>query len=145
MDGPAAARAEVNDADRIHGIAGRTILVVEDDPDILDMVCTVVESRGGIAAKAGTAAAARIALGERSFDALVLDWNLPDMSGNEFLAWLRRYHADVRARTLVITGRLTPVISTDIEAGTTVLPKPFRPSELIDALAELTTLGSRDE
>ncbi len=133
----------MNDTDRISDITGRTILVVEDDPDILDMVCAVIESRGGIAVKAGNAAAARSALGERSFDALVLDWNLPDMRGNEFLAWLRRYHPDVFARTLVITGRLTPAIPTDIEAGTAVLPKPFRPSELIDALTELATRDPR--
>ncbi|MBL9020900.1 MAG: response regulator transcription factor [Myxococcales bacterium] len=74
------------------------VLLTDDDPQILEGVRRVFERRGHAVATAATAKDALRALERRSFDLLVLDWNLPDQEGVEVVEKLRA------------SGRMVPVL-----------------------------------
>ncbi|RMD84288.1 MAG: response regulator [Candidatus Dadabacteria bacterium] len=120
-------------------VAGKQILVVEDDTDILAMIRTVLELRGAAVDAVTTAAEARSRVGRQTFDALILDWNLPDTSGDEFLLWLERHQPDLACRCVVITGHMLSSRELDEaeNSGAAFLAKPFRPAALIAAVASV--------
>ncbi len=57
------------------------ILLVEDDADLLETLATHLEALGANVMRACTAAGARSAMADASFDLLVSDLGLPDGSG----------------------------------------------------------------
>lgn len=65
------------------------VLVVEDNPESLASMKTILFAMGHAHAAAGSAAeASRLAAAER-FDLVLLDWDLPDMAGPEAVGLLR--------------------------------------------------------
>ncbi len=66
------------------------VLIVDDDPDIRDVVSAMLEAVGlaVVTAESGEEAFDRVA--REAFDLLVLDWNLPRMTGLELCRALRR-------------------------------------------------------
>jgi DNA-binding response OmpR family regulator len=66
-------------------LLGKKLLVVEDDPDLQRVLVDVLELEGAMPVACGTAACALEELDAQLFDLLVLDLNLPDMSGWEVL------------------------------------------------------------
>ncbi len=79
-----------------------TVLIVDDDEAILRLYRRHLASDGYEIISAKTLAEARDAAGERRFDAVLLDLNLPDGSGLEFVDELRK--SSPAAAVVVITG-----------------------------------------
>lgn len=66
---------------------GKRFLVVDDSSAVADFVRTVIELEGGVVVLAATAAHARERLHrDGPFDLLLLDVDLPDLTGWELLA-----------------------------------------------------------
>lgn len=112
-------------------IAGRTILVVEDEFIVAAMLADVIEDEGAqVLGPVGSLDEALALSAQDGIDAAVLDWNLGGEPG-----------APV-ARALMARG-VPFVIATgygDVEpefAHVTVLSKPYAPHRLIEALARL--------
>ena len=82
------------------------IAILDDDPVQLEFVSDVVRDAGYRATLFSRGQALISALRKDTFDMLIVDWNLPDRSGLEVLAWARTeapsYGAD--AGTLVVAG-----------------------------------------
>lgn len=89
------------------------VLVVEDDPDSLTAWEIILKLSGFRVCTALSGADALAKLGGVSCCAIILDWWLSDMSGEEFLAQLQTdaalscipvlvYTGDARARTLAV-------------------------------------------
>ena len=57
------------------------LLVVEDEPDLADVVARGLRRDGHAVDVAGTVGEAELKLRSASYDLIVLDWNLPDGSG----------------------------------------------------------------
>ncbi len=113
------------------------LLVVEDEPDLLVLMSRALE-RGGFAVDgAPDLAQADLHLGLASYDALILDLNLPDGDG---LSLLRRLRArGSRLPILVLTARDAledRVIGLDAGADD-YLVKPFHTVELIARIRAL--------
>jgi len=66
------------------------ILVVEDEPELLEVVARHLDQHGFEVLRAGTIAEARAAVWERQPDLLLLDVLLPDGSGYDLCTELRR-------------------------------------------------------
>ena len=66
------------------------ILVVEDTPDILDVVCLLLEQEGYTAYKAETCSRAFGLLQQHRIDLIITDLMLPEMTGLEFIYKVRR-------------------------------------------------------
>ena len=90
----------------------KSILIVEDDRALGDGLCLALKSPEAELSLCRTLSAARAALGAGDFDLLVLDVNLPDGSGLNFL----RRHRDGGGRVPVILLTANDM-ETDIVAG----------------------------
>ena len=81
----------MNDTPSMNGAAGR-ILIADDEPSVRDSVGYALAQEGFevTAAEDGTDAEERLA-GDFDFDLLILDWQLPDLSGLQLLRWSREH------------------------------------------------------
>jgi two-component system, OmpR family, phosphate regulon response regulator PhoB len=109
-----------------------TILVVEDEPQVQELVAVNLEHAGHRVRRAATAGEAVNAIREELPDVLILDWMLPDESG---ISLLRRLREDERTRNLPILMLTARAMEQDkvsgLEAGADdYLTKPFSPKEL---------------
>ena len=109
-----------------------TILVVEDEPAIQELVSYNLEMAGHRALRADNAEEALEMVRSEMPDLVVLDWMLPGMSGIEFA---RRLRADKRTQAvplIMLTARADESDKlTGLETGADdYLTKPFSPREL---------------
>jgi two-component system catabolic regulation response regulator CreB len=105
------------------------ILVVEDEPSILDNILYSLETEGFEPRGCATAGEARQALAEGNFALVVLDVGLPDLLGFEFCKEIRK-QSDVPI--IFLTARSSEVdriVGLEI-GGDDYLVKPFSPREL---------------
>jgi two-component system phosphate regulon response regulator PhoB len=108
------------------------VLVVEDEPQIQELVAINLEHFGHRVRRAATAEEAEVAIRAALPDVVVLDWMLPGESG---IAFARRLRADARTRDLPILMLTARALEQDkisgLEAGADdYLTKPFSPKEL---------------
>jgi two-component system phosphate regulon response regulator PhoB len=109
-----------------------TILVVEDELQIQELVAVNLEHAGHRVRRATTAGEAETSIREELPDVLILDWMLPDESG---LSLTRRLRENERTRSLPILMLTARAMEQDkisgLEAGADdYLTKPFSPKEL---------------
>src|SRR5437763_6962374 len=114
------------------------ILLIEDDEVLKDVIQRSLEDAGNHVDSAASIATASYLWGVQSFDAVVLDLNLPDGSG---LAVLRTARArGDRAAVLILTARdRTEERIAGLDAGADdYLGKPFELGELAARLRALS-------
>jgi DNA-binding response OmpR family regulator len=127
-------------------LAGRVVLVVDDDADIRRMTATVLRAAGATVELAGSGAEASRKLSRSRYDAVLLDWHLDDMSADAFLVAAETAHAGVGARVAVMTGDLIRR-GEPHEAerrGHVLLRKPFAPKELVAVIARVSGASPHD-
>lgn len=117
------------------------VLVVEDDPKLADFLTRVLKDEGHTTFVAGTAQAALERAPRETFDAILLDWMLPDAEGPVVAERLRA--AEVHAPILMLTARgETADKVTGLRAGADdYLVKPFELDELLARLEALVRRG----
>jgi two-component system phosphate regulon response regulator PhoB len=109
-----------------------TVLVVEDEPQILELVAVNLEHLGHKVLRASSAEEAESSIRAALPDVVVLDWMLPGESGVSFA---RRLRADERTKELPILLLTARAMEQDkisgLEAGADdYVTKPFSPKEL---------------
>ena len=109
-----------------------SVLVVEDEPQIQELIAVNLEHFGHRVRRASSAEEAEAAIRAALPDVVVLDWMLPGESG---LAFARRLRSDTRTRELPILMLTARAMEQDklsgLEAGADdYLTKPFSPKEL---------------
>jgi two-component system, OmpR family, phosphate regulon response regulator PhoB len=109
-----------------------TVLIVDDDSDLQNVVCAMLRAAGFNAAAVSSAEEAFDALRAGRPDLMVLDWNLPGMSGVDFCRRLRREPKLSRLPVLFLTAHSsTSDIVEAFQAGADdFVSKPFRAPEL---------------
>ncbi len=112
------------------------ILVVDDDPDLRDLLCTYLGANGFDVRTAGDGVAMRAALANGAPDAVVLDLMLPGEDGLSLTRWLRS-QSSVPILMLSARGEeMDRVIGLEVGADD-YLAKPFGPRELLARLRAL--------
>lgn len=110
---------------------GARILVIDDDPDIRAVIAAMLAAVGLVVTAKESAEDALDAIHQDAFDLLVLDWNLPKMSGLELCRLLRR---DKRfpLPVLFLTANASSRDMVDAFAGGAddYMVKPFHAPEL---------------
>lgn len=86
-------------------MTGNTILLVEDEAAIRDMVRSALEQVGFYVELAGDAAEAENRLRSETPKLILLDWMLPGVSGIEFARRLRREDATKNIPIILLTAR----------------------------------------
>lgn len=118
------------------------VLVVDGDASIRRLLEVVVRMLARRPVAAGDGRSAMALLGEHSFDAIVLDLILPEVSGVAILQFLAAHAPKLLRRTVVLT---TLPAARCAEIGETrdcaaILRKPFSLDDLQNALR--STLGA---
>ena len=105
----------------------KQIVVVDDDPDIGPAIRDVLESRDVHVEIPGDARAALPAILREPPDLVILDVNMPGMSGWELCAILRRQSTTRAVPILFLTGRheVKDRITAMQFGGSDYLAKPF--------------------
>lgn len=109
-----------------------TILVVEDEPAIQELVACNLELAGHRTLRAESAEQALSMVREELPDLIVLDWMLPGINGIEFA---RRLRSDKRTQTVPLIMLTARAEEQDKLAGLEIgaddyITKPFSPREL---------------
>ena len=122
-------------------------VVVDDDEAMGPAIRTLLEPEGITVEVLGDAQAALPELLRAAPDLVILDVNMPGMSGWELCAILRRQSATRSIPILFLTGRLE--IKDRITAmqlgGSDYLAKPFGADELRRKVRSLLTVGHQSE
>ena len=111
----------------------RTILVVDDEQPIREMVEFSLERAGFNVVEAADGAEARIAIADQRPDLILLDWMLPDVSGLDLARALRRENLAREIPIVMLTARTEEEDKVrGLDAGADdYVTKPFGPRELI--------------
>lgn len=109
-----------------------TILVVEDESAIRDMIRFALERHDYQVKLAATVAEAREFLANESVQLAIVDWMLPGGSGLEFVRWLRKNGLTTSLPIIMLTARSEEHdITVGLDAGADdYMTKPFSPREL---------------
>jgi two-component system phosphate regulon response regulator PhoB len=110
-----------------------SVLIVEDEAPILELIAVNLEHAGQIPWRARTVAEAETLVNKALPDVVLLDWMLPDESG---VAFARRLRADRRTKAIPIIMLTARAEERDkiagLESGADdYITKPFSPKELI--------------
>jgi len=124
----------VPDGRRTHTLTdGGYVLVVDDEPQVQQLIARILERHGFRCELAASAEEARELLESRgnNFQLMLCDVNMPGESGLELLSSTLVSHPEVAA--LMVTGADDPEMAESaIELGAFgYLTKPFRPNELM--------------
>ncbi|MBX3221130.1 MAG: response regulator [Labilithrix sp.] len=124
-------------------LSGVHVLIVEDDPDGNELVCTILERYGARVTSALTAAAALDALDGGRPQILVSDIGLPDMDGMELIKTVRARKDDGAIPAIALTAYASRQDATKaIAAGFDAhVAKPVHPAMLGSVVVRLLTRG----
>jgi PAS domain S-box-containing protein len=127
--------------DAAPSLAGMKVLVVDDEPDARELVATALGRCGAEAVAAASAAAAYDALRSESFDVLLVDIEMPDVDGYDFIRRLRSLPAEqggsIPAAALTAYASAQDRIKV-LAAGFQIhVAKPVQPAELAAVVASL--------
>ncbi len=124
-------------------LADRTILIVDDDADILGSIELALRSAGAITRTAADGSAAVSSLHERRPDLIVLDMMLPKASG--FLVMEKLQELENPPPVIMVTanqGRRHQAYAESLGIGAYFL-KPVPLQRLVDKATELIELAQR--
>ena len=118
-------------------MSARRILLVDDDPSVLELTGELLGMAGYtvVPETTGRAAIDRLEAGE-TFDALVTDHSMPEMTGEELVLRVRLLAPDLPC--LLVTGHGDAI---ELAQPIKVLRKPFRGTQLASAIETLLAEG----
>jgi len=113
--------------------AAATVLLVEDSPDLGPLLRDTIEEWNWRVVLARNGSEAMELLAREAVALVLLDHELPDMSGPEVLARLRSEQRRIPP-VVLMTARLRPGANADLPEVVEVLRKPFELSQLSELL-----------
>ena len=108
-----------------------TILVIDDDPYIRELVGALLKGEGYAIHEACNGREALQKLGERKTDLCVLDVMMPDMDGFEFCRHARKYYDELPILMLTARGDISQKVQGFELGADDYLVKPFEGMELV--------------
>lgn len=113
--------------------SGVTVLVVDDEAAIRDMIAFALERAGMKPQLAADAQEAMLSISRERPDIILLDWMMPGVSGIELTRRLRRESFTEDIPIIMLTARVSEDDKVSgLEAGTDdYVIKPFSPRELL--------------
>lgn len=110
------------------------ILIIDDDPLYTEVLGDYLGIHGFEVVRVELGKEGLSAVESDSFDLILVDWQLPDMSGLDVLEQLRQ--KQISTPIIVVTGhRDTQSLTQALDAGAAdVLRKPFGPPQLLERI-----------
>lgn len=121
------------------------ILIVDDDPEILDTLQEILEVNGYTIRKAATSAGAIALVRETQFRIALLDIKLPDMEGPDLLIEIRKVRPAMKC--IMVTGfaNLENAVKSLNAGACAYIMKPVNPKNLIDTIREKLEEQQKEE
>ncbi len=122
----------------------KSILVVDDDSGIRGILDEALSRRGYRVTTSRDGVEAVKRLGERSYDVVITDINMPGMGGIDLLRWMKRHRR--KEPVVVVTGS----VQQDLRPGMGLalvrmrFRKPFKIAVLAAALEEMFARDDED-
>ena len=136
---------EVTRTSTWHSLYGKRVLVVEDEPDALDVVAMVLREAGAQVVPAATAGAALASMKAAPFDLVVSDISLPEMDGYTLAGKLRELAEShgTHPRLVAFTGHTTASDRSRAQAAgfDAHIAKPVDPVALVSLVKSLLALA----
>jgi DNA-binding NtrC family response regulator len=112
----------------------QSALVVDDEPNVLVTVGAFLRRAGFAVATTGDSGEAmRLIADDPCIDVLITDFTMPGICGTELISEAKQLRPTLKA--LVMTGY--PGAIAELPPGASMIVKPFRRVELIDAVQSL--------
>jgi CheY-like chemotaxis protein len=112
-------------------LQGRTILVVDDEPDVAEVLAEVLMLEGHQVDTAANGVVALRKVEERTYDLILSDLRMPELDGPGFYRELERRHPALCRRMVFLTGdTLSP--ETQAFLASTAVPTLNKPFALAD-------------
>ena len=117
----------------------KRILLVEDEPDLLELFAEAVEALGHLPFSASHGEEAIQLLSSGTFDFIVSDIHMPGLSGMDLHAWILSHQPEMGAKILFTTGDAydSPTLDFLESHHLPCLPKPFDLRHFQAKLSEL--------
>ncbi|MFK7730105.1 MAG: phosphate regulon transcriptional regulator PhoB [Pseudomonadales bacterium] len=127
-------------------MAAKTILIVEDEVPIRDMLRMALGNAGYNTLEAGDVHSAHVQIVDQQPDLILLDWMLPGSSGLELIRRLKRDSATSAIPVIMLTARTEEDSKIGgLEAGADdYMTKPFSPRELLARIKALLRRAAPD-
>lgn len=122
-----AARDEINAARRLEGLK---VLVIEDEAYVREALVRQLLSVGAEVEAASDGDSGLAAFQSRGFDAVLLDLNMPGLSGSSVLTGIRQ--CDPEQPVVVLTGHVNQ--NDSLELASAVLTKPVTRAALVETI-----------
>ena len=113
------------------------VLIVEDSPELAELMAAIVEREGFTGIAAGSAAEARAAYLRYRPVAVLLDWVLPDAPGTEVCRELRDARVDTPILMLTARGLVEQRVEGLDSGADDYLTKPFAVAEMLARIRAL--------
>ncbi len=110
------------------------ILIIDDEPDIVEVLVARLEAMGFHAVGHTRASRALEALRKEDFSVLITDLKMPDMDGMEVLKEAKKIDPDVEVIIFTAHGSIQGAVQAIKEGADDFLVKPFEPMELVTKL-----------
>jgi|TARA_B110000444_G_scaffold93976_1_gene88788 two-component system phosphate regulon response regulator PhoB len=113
-------------------MSDKTILVVDDESSIREMITTSLEIEGFSVLQAENAKNAHVMILDKKPDLILLDWMMPETSGIELMRRLKRDEITKDIPIIMLTARITEDnMVQGLESGADdYISKPFSPKNL---------------
>jgi DNA-binding response OmpR family regulator len=125
-------------------MAGKYILIVDDDPDLVETVSMMLESKGYEVGKAYDGIEGEESIKKRRPDVLVLDVMMPRKNGYQLCKELKsnKWTEEIPIILLTAVGEAVPTTSYSHAEGMAIeaedfIPKPVDAATLVEAVERL--------
>lgn len=122
---------------------GKKILSVDDSPSVRKLVQFTLKSKGYEVTSAENGLEALNLMADMSFDAIILDINMPKMDGLQFLKKIRSENISASIPVVMLTTEgQDEDKNKSLELGASAyIVKPFKPTELLKLMDEVLKSG----
>ena len=127
----------------LEDVGRRKILVVDDDPEIVELMVDVLDRDGRFEVRtASSGYDAGVLTQEFRPDLMILDYMLPDVNGNVVCKTIRQNSAFGHMKIVIVSGVINQEEIDDllIVGADAFMKKPFSIDELVGKMTELLTL-----
>lgn len=113
----------------------KTILVVDDEPDIIQLLVEILRGEGYDAVPAGDGVAALEALTGTGVDLVITDTMMPRLGGVELIRAMREDQELADIPVILMSAAMRPVL--DGFGACVFLPKPFDLAALLEVVTRM--------
>ena len=114
--------------------SSRSILVVDDDPSILDMTEDLLTEAGFDVTKCGSGAEALALADEKDWDVVLSDLQMPGTDGLDLLAGMRERRPETPVILMTAFGTIQAAVTAMRAGALDFVTKPFQSEELLVSL-----------